>query len=235
MTTAQTYQEVAALCKAKLDLAHAAASDDWYQSLPLCVIDTVFSIGAHYTSTLNTVVRFSTYLGLKCFTTDKRPPIEEQFSISAFIQYYATHDIQFLAQNVYQNNQRTSTRSGILKAEAALRWSQVLQNYKVDYLQDIDTVVGDPAFEADIQRIPGHGSGVSLRYFYILTGSTDYVKPDRMIVRFIQAATGRSVNGAEAQTSIVEACRILQQDYPALTPALLDHLIWQYQRAQSTA
>ena len=116
-----------------------------------------------------------------------------------------------------------------------LHWSHVLEQHKVNYLQDIDRVVGNLALEAAIQQIPGHRSGVSLGYFYILAGSTDYIKPDRMILRFIQAATGRWVSVAEAQTSIVEACRILQQDYPALTPALLDHLIWQYQRAQPSA
>lgn len=227
------YQKVAALCEAKLDLAHVAAGDDSYQSLPLCVIDTVFSIGARYTSTKNTVGRFCTYFGLKCFSPNKRPPVEEQFSITEFIQCYETRGIRFLAQNVYQNTQRTSARGGILKAEAVLRWTQVLQQYNVDYFQDFDSLIGNPDIEAAIQQIPGHGSGVSLRYFYILTGSTDYVKPDRMILRFIQVATGRWVSVCEAETIIVQACHILQQEHPPLKPAVLDNLIWRYQRTQA--
>ena len=89
MTSILDYQAIAALCKAKLDLISAIAGDDWYQSLPLCVIDTVFSIGARYTSTRNTVLRFCTYFGLQCFTKNNRPSIENQFSLTSFIDLYA--------------------------------------------------------------------------------------------------------------------------------------------------
>jgi len=43
-------------CKSNLDLAKANFDDeDEYQNLPLCIIDAIFSLGARYTSTENTV------------------------------------------------------------------------------------------------------------------------------------------------------------------------------------
>lgn len=137
-----------------------------------------------------------------------------------------------LARTLYQNSQRTSTRNGILKAEAAQRFGQVLQTNKVEYLQDVDRIMGQASFEQAIQQIPGQRSGISLRYFYILTGSPEHVKPDRMILRFIMTATGRLIGIDEAEKNIRHACAILQHDYPKLTPALLDNIIWRYQQAQ---
>jgi hypothetical protein len=66
-------------CQAHLDLAHVNLDDAYYyQSLPSCVIDAVFSIGVRYTSTENTVRRFGggtpsipaiTYSNNKMFVT----------------------------------------------------------------------------------------------------------------------------------------------------------------------
>ena len=62
----------------------------------------------------------------------------------------------------------TSTRRGILKSEAVLHFSRVLHQHGVDYLQDVDSIIGSKDFEADIRQIPGQRSGTSLRYFYNL-------------------------------------------------------------------
>ena len=52
---------VAAAARTKLNLANATLSDGhYYASLPLCVIDSVFSIGARYESTRRTVIRWAT-------------------------------------------------------------------------------------------------------------------------------------------------------------------------------
>ena len=91
---------------------------------------------------------------------------------------------------------------------------------------------GQDDFERAILRLPGQSSGVCLRYYYMLTGSDAYIKPDRMILRFIEAATGRSMTVSEAHAAVVEAHALLQASYPHLTLRLLDNLIWQYQRAR---
>jgi hypothetical protein len=108
----------------------------------------------------------------------------------------------------------------------------VLLKFGVEYLQDVDKVVGNSAFEAEIQKIPGQRSGISLRYFYMLVGEKNYIKPDRMITRFIELVTGKSYTAEETTRLLVETCDLLVKDYPKLTPRTLDNLIWNYQRAQ---
>jgi predicted ATPase len=68
---------------------------------------------------------------------------------------------QEMAEKVYQNKQRTSTSNGFLKAEAAYHFARVVQKFDVEYLQDVNKILGDEKFETDIARIPGQGSGDS--------------------------------------------------------------------------
>jgi hypothetical protein len=46
-------------------------------------------------------------------------PQSKQLSVSSFIQFHQGFTSQEMAEKVYQNKQRTSTRNGILKAEAS--------------------------------------------------------------------------------------------------------------------
>ena len=87
---------------------------------------------------------------------------------------------------------------------------------------------GFPDFETEIKTIPGQRSGISLQYFYMLTGDENTIKPDRMVVRFIEQATHRGYNPQQMTRLVIAACRILQTDYPHLTPRTLDHLIWKH-------
>ena len=137
-----------------------------------------------------------------------------------------------MTERVYQNRQRTSTRMGILKTEAVLRFSKVLSRFGVEYLQDVQKVIGNLGFEAEIKKIPGQRSGISLRYFYMLVGEKNYIKPDRMITRFVEQVTGKSYSAEEITRLFIGACDLLVKDYPNLTPRMLDNLIWNYQREQ---
>jgi len=153
-------------------------------------------------------------------------------SISDFIALYQENSLEFMAEKIYQNRQRTSTRNGILKAEASLKVAQVLLNHGVNDLDGITAIINNPAFEVDFKGITGQGSGVSLRYFYMLVGLDSEIKPDRMIIRFIEAALSRPVKMEECHPLLTATCQLLKADYPNLSPRLLDNLIWQFQRQQ---
>jgi hypothetical protein len=85
-------------------------------------------------------------------------PQSAQLSVSSFIQFHQGFTFQEMAEKIYQNKQRTSTCNGILKAEAAYLFAGVVQRYGVEYLQDVNKILGNEKFEADIARIPGQGS-----------------------------------------------------------------------------
>ena len=84
----------------------------------------------------------------------------------------------------------------------------------------------DASFETEIKTIPGQKSGISLVYFYMLAGEDTKVKPDRMIVRFLEKALSRKVDLNEAQPLLVQVNSLLRPNYPNLNPRLLDYVIW---------
>jgi hypothetical protein len=144
---------------------------------------------------------------------------------------FETLGIDTMTSEYFMNRQRTSTASGILKSEAVYRFAAVLRDFGVEHLQDVSTVSKNAAFEKAIRSIPGQRSGISLQYFWMLAGSDEFIKPDRMVIRFLQSAVGREVGLDEASELLRGASDQLKSKHPALSPRLLDHAVWLYQRA----
>jgi len=225
-------KEIAEYCMLNLDLNRTLPDDYYYQSLPLCIIDSVFSINANYNSTRNTVHRFCNYFNIFPVYSRERLPTVKQLSISQFLTMTRKYSIDDLAGKIYQNHQRTSTRNGILKAEAVNLFVSAIVKYQVDFFQDVDRIIGNPNFERDIARIPGQGSGITTNYFYMLAGSDEYVKPDRMVLRFIGNATHMSFGNEACQDLLKMSQKVLFKDHPQLTPRTLDYLIWDFQKKE---
>jgi hypothetical protein len=229
----QEIELIAEYAKRLLPLSSARLGDEYfYQSIPLCVIDAVYSIGVRYTGVQAVVARYCEKFRLPKVRKNRKhlPRKDEQESITAFYQKIEKIGAESMATKVFCNRQRTSTRSGILKADAVQRFARVLLEHKVEYFQDISRAADDESLEKSILSIPGQGSGVSLRYFWMLAGSDEFIKPDRMVLRFLESALSRPVSVHEAQNLLSGACDLLKKDHPNLTPRLLDHEVWKHQR-----
>jgi len=71
-----------------------------------------------------------------------------------------------------------------------------------------------------------HGIGeATYRYLLMLSGDDQMVKPDRMILRFIENAVGEDVNEVEAVKLIQAVSEHLRPQYPVLNSRLLDYII----------
>jgi hypothetical protein len=138
--------------------------------------------------------------------------------------------IKELTENIYKNRQRTSTRSGILKSEAVIKFLKILQKYEVNKLSDVYKIISSKEFEIDIKKIHGQKSGISLTYFFMLAGSDDLIKPDRMIIRFLESISGENVSLSDCQIILAEVAKNLEKNGFDITPKKLDNLIWNYQR-----
>ncbi|CAI9386350.1 hypothetical protein BACSP_04546 [Bacillus sp. T2.9-1] len=224
---------IAAFCEDVLEIENAKLPDEYYySSLSLCVIDSVFSIGVRYEGVRNTVNRFCSYFNLnKERSRTELPVISEQFSIEQFLSSFESLGLETFVNDVFINKQRTSPTNGILKAEAIYLFCKVLIKYRVNFLQDVSKVYGNVDFENEIKAIPGQKSGISLVYFYMLAGEDQWVKPDRMIVRFLEKALQRKVMIEEAQILLEGTTNILLEQYSNITPRLLDYQIWNYERS----
>ena len=230
------FYRIAEFCESNFDLNDNSLSEVYfYQSLSLCVIDAIFSIGVNYKSTLNVIENYCTYFDLKRIRSKKSelPPNSEQESIKEFLEKVTHHGIDKFTEQIFDNRQRTSTINGILKTEAVHQFVKVLLNFNINYFQDVPKILNNKEFEQEIKKIKGQNSGVSLRYFYMLVGEDTVIKPDRMILRFLIDGLHRKVKIEEAQVVLEGACNILKEKYHKLTPRLLDLKIWTYQREQN--
>jgi hypothetical protein len=205
----------------------------YYHSMTLCVVDAVFSIGVRYEGVTATVERYCGHYGVQRLRPDPRtvlPPREQQECISDLCRHFDERDAAAMARDVFQNKQRTSTRSGIVKAEAVKQFALALKAAGIEYLQDAPRGWDSLALDRAVRAIPGQASGISLQYFWMLAGSDDLIKPDRMILRFLEGQLGRTVAVVEAQGILAGAAAALKSTYPHISPRLLDFKIWEHQR-----
>jgi hypothetical protein len=105
-----------------------------YSSVALCVIDAVFSIGVRYESTWRTVCDWARHYGWEV----NRDKADREHTVSEFANLMQPYEGRWeqLAVQVFRNSQRTSSRSGILKAEATYRFAQALQRHQIETFGD---------------------------------------------------------------------------------------------------
>lgn len=221
---------VADSAREKLDLANARLRPEHdYASLPLCVVDAVFSIAARYEAvTKPTVIRFAQAQMPEWPLYGRGVSFEH--SVSDAIGSLDRFSPEELANTVFKNRQRTSTRSGILKAEASLLFMKALLKAGIERYSDLaaERLMGA---EIGIRKVPGQN--ISYDYFTLLAGGQT-VKPDRMIVRFVADALGaQMVTPAVAKEATIGAARILQREFRHVDVRLLDSEIWSYESARA--
>lgn len=159
--------------------------------LSLCVIDAVFSIGARYSTTTRTAHDYARAVKLRdplllagrassVFGTAHEGPL------TRLVSRIDAQGVERWAATELANRQRTSTRCGVLKAQAARDYSETSSTPK---WRPSATSRSQPStrlanIEAELARVPGHGKhGVRLGYLWMLAGDDHTVKPDRMVLR----------------------------------------------------
>lgn len=133
-----------------------------------------------------------------------------------------------LANEVLNNRGRTSTRNGILKADAAVRYATILADAGIYRIGDVNALLDSPrqleGIEHQLGTVPGHGKGARLNYLWMLAGADHHVKPDRMILRWMRTHLDRSVTVPEARDLLADVA-----DRLGCTAWELDHAIWRRQ------
>ena len=188
------------------------------------MIDAIWSIGVRYQSVENVIARYRAERLAGGHPAEADGPRE----VRRFIE--ASGGPEGFALRM-RNHQRTSSRNGILKAEAVLREARILEHERVAVPADLVTA-GEERLDhlrARWSTVPGQASGISWRAFCMLVGLAD-VKPDRMNPRYVATALERS-----AKTAVgVEEARDLVMATAArlgVSPRELDYAIWSYQSA----
>lgn len=188
-------------------------------SLALCVINSIQSMGVRFGSVRRVVARYdSARPGLAA--TDGAYELAATFGERGGVDCWV-RDIG--------NRHRTSSRPGApLKAEVILEAATMLQAAAVQSTRDLRALGTERLAEvkAGWLALPGQHSGISWRYLLMLAGVPG-VKADRMICRFVATATQqpyRTIRPPFAEQAVERAAALLD-----VAPNVLDHAIWRWQ------
>jgi hypothetical protein len=198
---------------------------DGYDSVGLATIDAIWSIGVRYQSVQNVIARYRA----ERIADGHRAEADGPQEVRRFIE--ASGGPEGFALRI-RNHQRTSSRNGILKAEAVLREARLLEREGVAVPADLAAASEERLqdLQARWSTVPGQASGISWRAFCMLVGLAE-VKPDRMIRRYVAAAIGRP---GEAAVGVEEARELVMATaaHLGVSPRALDYAIWSYQSAR---
>jgi len=140
-------------------------------------------------------------------------------------------------ETLFENCQRTSSKNGILKAEAVHSFANALLAAGINQPSDLRNHTKLAEAEKLVKRIPGQGPGTTFTYFLMLAGEDDFVKSDTHIRRFVSDALSidwrNLVSADRAANLVTETARRFAVSFPGLTPAKLDHAIWAYQKSRT--
>jgi len=227
-------------CEKELDLYNRLIvnkekdpNDSFYKSLPMCIIDAVFSIGVKYKHVEKAERAFIKYFNLKI---SKKYPIVNEYTIDDFLKNMNTFStMEEAAKKGFQNRQKTSTNNGILKAEACKLVAEVFKKHGINTLKDFNEYSDKKTLDDDIRQVKGQSSGIMLKYLYMLAGKTDEIKPDRHMIGFVKRFF-KEIQSDKQYDEIINIIKItvekLKPKYPMLTERYLDVLIWSYMSSE---
>lgn len=173
-------------------------------SLALCVIDSIQSTGPHYTSVMNVVSRYRGYrLG-----QGGNPNADGAHALLTTFDDLQGPD--GWAEAIGNHNRTYQSKQAPLKSVAIQQAAQKLAEVGVDSTDDLrHAVAAEPtrleALHAAWLSVVSQSSGITWDYFLML-GGIPGVKADRMVIRFVAAATGLN----EAQVSPPRAAALVR-------------------------
>ena len=105
-----------------IDLKNASLSDSYfYDSISLCVIDSVYSISIKYDFVLKVVKNYCDYFNIQTHRIKNKSSFEKpsnQDNLKDLVKRMENSSPEKFAEEVFQSRHRTSTSSGILKSDS---------------------------------------------------------------------------------------------------------------------
>lgn len=202
-------------------------------SLSFAITDAVWSISADYDAVVVPLVRkkLAAKFGVDQPTMPPMDPIGDDPLPLTSLAELSVEELTALT-----NRQRTSTRGGILKSDAVLRYARIFTDHNVATMRDAIELFDDtPRFDAinsALRQVPGEGGdGVRRGYLWMIIGKDDLIKPDRMVLRWL--------DHQDVTADPSRARRIVEQLIPEVSRNLgrpvsaweIDHAMWNAGRA----
>ena len=160
------------LSPAAPELSSAQPPREQWTSLSACVLDAVWSVGADHDRVVVPLVHRVLFPGATGPLTAESVPGVDPHPLPRLLTRFPDEET---LQEAAQNRQRTSTRNGVTKADAALRFARTLAGHGVLGVEDLSRLLADPEawsrIDRALSRIPGEGEhGARRSYFWMLCG-----------------------------------------------------------------
>lgn len=188
------------------------------------MIDSIQSAGVTYSSVENVLARYREY-------RRKQGGDPNRDGVSELLATFDELNGPDGWARKIGNNNRTSTRGGVLKSQAIRDAAEVFDTAGVSDTTGLRKAAEDEAQLEQVRKawcaVKGQRSGITWRYMQMLAGIPG-VKPDRMICRFVADSLEvprRSVTPPFALEILTAAAKQM-----GMSPTDLDHAVWQFQR-----
>lgn len=214
MNHTETVDALVGYCQEELGKPSTWVTPPGYpDSLALCVIDAIYSTGGRYAQVINVIDRYTERQGA-------------DHGAEELLGSIRTVGAAAWAADVVENRRRAHTKPGApLKAEVIEQAAELLIAQDIRTVPELRTRLGDSpedhSLHAEWKKLPSQSSGVTYNYLLILAGLPS-VKPDRMVLRFLEDALQQHrISNEEAVGLIKAAATKLGTD-----ARTLDHMIW---------
>lgn len=221
-------EDIAALIKAcHTDLADPdlwLVPDGYPDSLALCMIDAIYSGGAHYSSVVKVLGRYRDY------RTDQgaNPETDGTDELAKTIRRlggphaWATR---------IADHRPTSTKTDVpLKAQAIVTLSEVLPRHTVRTTTDLRSIAADQAALKALERawraLPGQGSGTSWQSALMLA-HVPGANAERMVLKYVTRVVGYPRGALHPAHAAQLVARVAEAK--AWNNSHLDRVIWRFE------
>ncbi|MDY3904739.1 MAG: hypothetical protein SO007_06090 [Candidatus Enteromonas sp.] len=188
----------------------------YYRSLPICILDDIFSLRAKYeTNTLPTVKRYANHFlnGNIYF---------DGYLINNFIEDLNKEGLPKVMNNILKNRQVVGRKK---KIEVCYDIAKKLQELGIQTIKEFASFNNKDYLTLSLRSVKGVGDA-AINYLFMMTGDSNRVKPDIHIHHCIKDAIGHDVSNEDCQKLFKEVSKAAKDEYPFVTPRLLDSLVW---------
>lgn len=217
-------EALAEACLHSLGSPETWTAPEGYDGLAEATIDAIWSMGVRYQGVGNVLDRYRSWVQQTHGVSSQHRRASQ---LHADIE--SVRGPERFAQDVVANRQRTSTKSGILKAAAVFAATDLFASHGVDTAHDLAVNAANDDLKSGWLAIRGQRSGISWRYV-LMNVRVDDIKPDRMICRFVARALDvPAVPSEVAHEEVSATYALLHRGNPDLTLRGLDHAIWRFE------
>ena len=180
-----------------------------YDDLALAIVDAIFSINLDYARTVARICERCRVAFHGCGVRGARD----------LIAYIDNVDPSLSGVRPFTANM-TPGRNAIRKVDAVRRVAAILGAHGIDSCEDMAAAAHDPAVRYDFHTVPGQ-TDVAFWYLLMLSGHSDFVKPDRRLWGYVNGAGIYPRTSFDLLTLMRETAGLLE-----CTTRKLDHSLW---------